>query len=232
MKTRTVTTYTVQELKEQFPDAFQHAHEQFLRDRESDELPWQGEIFDSLKAVCDVAGVTLRDWDLGLCNRSNGIAVSFPGEEPEAVEELSGKRAFAWLENNLFNSLRVRGNMRVDDWRKHVDSATGFLKRNAPLDKNARYYRTLDGKLHRREGAVGSIPSCPLTGVCFDEDYLDGLRKAIQQGDTLKEAFEGMADTYVDLLEKEYEATRTQEYFIEEAASLDMQFTEEGEVFE
>lgn len=229
MKTHTVITYTIAELKTQFPDAFEHAHRQFLREREGDELPWQEEIFDSLKATVEAAGLTLKDWNLGICNRSNGIDVRF---HEEGAEDLSGKRAFAWLENNLFGPLRVRGNTRIDDWRKHVNPATGFLKQGAPLDKTARYYRTLDGKLHRSDGAVGSIPSCPLTGVCFDEDYLDALRKAIRNGDTLKEAFEGLADTYVELLQAEYDATQTEEYFVDTAEAAEMQFTEDGEAFE
>lgn len=225
MKTNTVITYSASELQEQHPRAFERALGRFVQNNDCD---WSEEIFDSLKAVCEASDVKLTDWNLGAYNRSNHIKVEFPNEE---TEELSGKRAIAWLENHLFGPLRVRGNVRIDDWRKHIDPATGFLKRNAPLDKNARYYRTLDGKLHRRQGAVGTIPACPLTGVCFDEDYLEALRKSVRQGESLKEAFEGLADVYESLVEAEIEAQSTPEYFIEHADANEMQFTEDGTEF-
>lgn len=229
MKTHTVTTYTATELKEQFPDAFERALE---RHRNSPDLGdnWSSEIFDSLKAVCNAANVTLRDWSLGAYNRGNHIKVSFPGEnEGYDTEHLCGKRAIAWLENNLFGALRVRPNMRVDDWSKFArDPKTGILD-TRKLDKTARYYRPANGKLHRREGRMGEIPPCPLTGVCFDEDYLEHLRKAVCSGDTLKDAFQGLADVYARLMEAEIEYQMTEEYFIESAG--DDQFTEDGERF-
>lgn len=226
MKTKTVTTYTASELKEQFPDAFEHALSEWQN--RSEPAAWSDEIFDSLKAVCKAADVKLKDWDLGAYNRGNHIDIELPGDD--ATAELSGKRAMAWLENNLFGPLRVRPNLRIDDWRKHVDPATGFLKHNAPLDELSRYYRTLDGKLHLRGGAIGQVPPCPLTGVCFDEDYLDALRKAIRDGETLQEAFKGLADVYERLVEAEIESQNTEEYFIEHAETNDWQFTEDGEL--
>lgn len=202
MKSNTVITYTATELKEQFPDAFERALERHRNDPELGS-GWQGEIFDSLKAVCKAADVSLRDWSLGAYNRGNHIDVSFPGQEQDEVGELSGKRAFAWIENNLFGPLRI-------PW-------TG--KRRAELRKyGSDYY-------------AGKVKPCPLTGVCFDEDYLDALRKSIRQGDTLKEAFEGLADVYANLLKAEIESASTEEYFIEHAEANEMQFTEDGELF-
>ena len=203
MKTNTVITYTATELKEQFPDAFASALE---RHRNSgDPIPWQEEIFESLKACVERAGLKLRDWNLGLCNRSNGIKVEFP---QEGAEELSGKRAMAWLENNLLGELRISFTAR-DRWK--------LAKYNQGMSE--RYY------------IAGRVPPCPLTGYCADENYLEALTDAVRKGYTLKEAFLGLADTYVEILEVEYENWQSEEYFIEGCEANDVQFTEDGELF-
>ena len=224
MKTIQFNAYTLAELKEQFPDAYARALRNWQESR--DEIFWQDETVDSLKAVLKAASITLRNWSLGAYNRNNYIKISFPNDD---AENLSGKRAFAWLENNLFAALRVRGNMRIDDWGKQKDPATGYLARNAKLDKSARYYRTLDGKLHRREGKVGEIPSCPLTGYCTDDDYIDALRASVRDGETLKDAFCNLADVCQRLLEQEAEAQASEEYFADHAEANELLFTEDGE---
>jgi hypothetical protein len=47
------------------------------------------------------------------------------------------------------------------------------------------------------------MPSCPLTGVCFDETYLEEIKKSIASGDTLKEAFDSLATVASRLMEEE-----------------------------
>lgn len=202
MKTHIVTTYTATELQKQFPDGFRHAHERWL---DRGEIFWQEEIFESLKTCVESAGLKLRDWNLGICNRSNGIDVSFP---QEGAEELSGPRAMAWLENNLFGKLRISFTAR-DRWAK------------------AKYNRGMSERFYM----AGKVPPCPLTGYCADEDYLDALRASVRKGETLKEAFEGLADTYVEILEREQEDQDSEEYFVEHADANDWQFTEDGERF-
>ncbi len=196
MKTNTVITYSASELKEQFPDGFKRA---LQRHQDRGEIHWQDEIFDSLKACVEAAGLALRDWDLGLCHRGNHIRIDWKGD----TAELSGPRAMAWLENNLFGPLR-----------------TGWTTKE-------RAERRQYGKSYY----AGLVPPCPLTGVCFDENYLETLTKRVRKGDTLKEAFGRLADTYVELLEAEYEAQNTEEYFIEESEACELQFTEDGEIF-
>jgi len=198
MKTQTVTTYTAAELKEQFPDGFKRAFRHYQNTFESS---WSDAIFDSLKAVLDAANIRLRDWSLGAYSQGNHIKIEFPGSYADEIAELSGPRAIAYLENNLFEPLRIpwKGKKRTD-LRKYGKS----------------YY-------------AGLIKPCPLTGVCFDEDYLDALRKSVSQGDTLKHAFKGLADVYAKLAEAEIEYQSTEEYFIE--SNEDECFTEDGEIF-
>lgn len=204
MKTHIVTTYSATELKEQFPDAFERALE---KHRNSPYIGdgWTGEIFDSLKAVLRASDVTLRDYDLGAYNRGNHIRVSFPHDD---CEDLSGKRAIAWLENHLFAPLRV-----------------SFTARNRW--ELAKYNRGMSERFYM----AGRVKPCPLTGVCFDEDYLDALRASVRNGDTLKEAFQGLADVYAKLIESEIEGASTEEYFIETAEANDWQFTEDGDLY-
>ncbi len=202
MKTNTVITYTASELKEQHPAAFKRAMEHY---RAHLEPGWTEETFDSLKAVCKASDVTLRDWDLGAYNRSNHIRISFPHAD---CEELSGKRAIAWLENHLFGPLRL-----------------SFTARNRW--ELAKYNRGMSERFYM----AGRVRPCPLTGYCADEDYLDALRKEVRHGSTLKEAFESLADVYARLVEAEYEAAAEEEYFIEHAEANEWQFTDDGDLF-
>lgn len=64
MKTHTVKTYNVRELKEQFPEAFERTLKKYQREQE--EIFWQDETIESLKELYKRAGVELRDWSLVL----------------------------------------------------------------------------------------------------------------------------------------------------------------------
>lgn len=197
MNTHTVTTYTASELREKFPDGFERALENW---RNRGDIAWQEETFDSLKGLIEAAGVKLRNYNLGAYNRGNGLTVEFP---EEGAEDLTGARALAWLENNLFGPLRIpwRGGER---WR---------------LAKYGSAYR------------AGKVKPCPFTGYCADEEYIDALRESVRGGDTLKEAFEGLADTYATILEREIEDQNSPDYFCEHADGNDLEFEEDGTEF-
>jgi hypothetical protein len=97
----TIKVYDINELKEQFPDAFEYAHRKFCEYIASDRLPWQDEIMDSMKATFKLADVELTDWEISDCSQSY-VKFYMGGE----VKELEGNRALAWFENNLFWKLR------------------------------------------------------------------------------------------------------------------------------
>ena len=76
MKTITIDTYTITELKDQFPDGFKAAFDRWQnKGAMSEGTPWQEETIDSLKACISAAGLNLRDWNLGAYNRGNFISV-------------------------------------------------------------------------------------------------------------------------------------------------------------
>lgn len=116
------------------------------------------------------------------------------------AENLTGARALGWIENNLLSGLR--------------------MTRAKYLSKRKEYF----GYGLR----VGKIPECPLTGYCADEDYLEDLKKGILEGDTLKEAFQGLASTYSRLLESEYKAYTSEEYVREDLENMDTEYTKDG----
>ena len=209
MKTIETTVYSANELKAQFPDAFERAlkHYQDGCDR-SGEIPWQAEIFDSLKGLFEAAGVKLKNYNLGASwNRGNNIDAIFSQDE---AGELTGARAFAWIENNILAPLRI-------PW-------TG-----ARRWKMARHNLAYVSCGNCRPYSAGLVPPCPFTGYCADESFIDGLLKAVRSGDTLKEAFEGLTSTYATLIEEEMEQERSEETFLDRAS--DWQFTEDGDQF-
>lgn len=162
---KTLTVYTFDELS---PEARERALKA-LPDPECDYT--LEECMDSLKALCELAGVRLKDWSIGPYSYSTvkvEIGDSASGDE---VEGFTGARAVVWIENHIFGPLRQPWNLRAK------------------------------GRKYTRPGAV---PSCPLTGVCFDEDLLDIFRKYEPRW-TLKERFESLADVIRLICEAELE---------------------------
>ena len=177
---KTIEVYTPKELKELFPGAFEKAHERYIQ---SDfEIPWSDDTIESMKVVFKAAGLALRDYSIDGYNPGNS-SIRFDIET--ATGELTGQRAIAWLENNLFYSLRT-------PW------GLGKIK------DRVRYHHP-----------AGSIPECPLTGYCADDYYLDALTKEILDGSTIKEAFQNLGYVAGKILEGEIEYMQSEEYFIE-----------------
>jgi hypothetical protein len=196
MKTENIHGFTASELRAQFPSAFDSA----LRRRNDSlsEIPWQDETLDSLKSLLKAADIKLRNWSLGAYNRGNHISIAFPGDD--ATAGLSGKRAFAWLENNLLAQFRI----------------PFFGKRRADVRRFGKYYRP------------GMITPCPFTGMCSDDELIEALTKSVRSGDDLKTAFASLADTVAEMLEREDEANRSADSFSEEASANDRLFDEDG----
>ncbi len=203
MKTISVNLYSIQELKEQFPDGYKSALEHWQNRTVHDiGIPWQDETIDSLKTLLKDAGVTLRDWSLGAYNRGNHISISFPHDD---CETLHGKRALAWLENNL-----------LCQYRAPFVSMMGSKKRREFV-KYGRSY------------SPGSLKPCPITGYCADDEYLESLHKSLRSGDNLREAFEHLASVCMDNLERDAEAQASEDYFVDHVSANDYEFTEDGE---
>jgi hypothetical protein len=70
---------------------------------------------------------------------------------------------------------------------------------------------------------------CPFTGYCADDDCIDAIRDAIKGGETLKEAFEGLAAVVAKICASESEYVQTEAYFLDHASANGWEYTEDGE---
>lgn len=192
---KTVTVYQFSELEE---EAQENAIENERRARERDPyLPWMEETVDSMKAVFEhTNGIKLTDWSIGPYDYRNHVSFDF---NEDNVAEFSGKRALAWLENNLFYGLRVSWTGK-ERWKK------------------AKYGER-----------AGTIPCCPFTGYCADDDFLDELRDAIKKGYTLKDAFSWLADRAQKILEDELDYYLSDESIREYLKNDESDYMEDGE---
>lgn len=93
--TAQITVYSVRELKEEFPDAYDKAFEKY---QEScwRWVSWQDETIESMKAVFEASGITLKDWSLGAYSQS---FVKFYMDDE--IEDLSGRKAVNWLKETF-----------------------------------------------------------------------------------------------------------------------------------
>lgn len=191
---KTLSVYQFNELSD---DAKQRAIEDY-RDRNY-EIQGSHEMFDSLEALFEkCSDVSLGRYELGLSQ--SWLRVSFE----QNIDDFSGKRAMAWLENNLLSKLRI-------PWTSYR-----IQNRRRELAKYGKSYR------------AGMIKPCPFTGICYDDDFLYALQKSIREGDTLKEAFEGLACEYQRTLNAEYEYENSDEYIREALGNELHEFFEDG----
>jgi len=214
MTTLTINLYTIEELKELNPEGYEAAFEHY-KEHQCFEIPWQHETIQSLKEIVKDAGIELRDWNLGAYNRNNGIELRFynasgTSDNHDEISEMSGKRAFAWLENNLLCKYRIP-----------FISMMGSKKR-----RNFAGYQT------RKFYAPGLVAPCPATGYCSDDEYLESLQTSLRKGWTLKESFENLADVCQTILERDSEDQRSEDYFLNECSAHEWQFGETGELFQ
>lgn len=206
MKTLEIKLYSARELKEQFPEGYERALKKWRDLQAADPSPpWQDETIDSCKGCIEAVGLKLKEWSIGAYSRSTQCRVEFGWEYGDEIGELTGKRAWAWLENHLLGPLRISWVSDRNENRKH----------------NAAYRNSGDCRPY----SPGLVPPCPFTGYCADEDMIDSLKDSIKSGMTLKRAFEALADTARECLERDAEDQQREELFL---ADDEEQFTEDG----
>ena len=204
---RKIDAYTIEELKEQFPAAYDKASEEFKKDISNDPyLPWQEEIMGSLKATFKHAGVSLQDWSIGVYSYSH-VKFFIPAywselaEEDMLVDDYEGKSAYKWLKD----AFDLKSYKRVA-YKNH-------------LGKPAHRYdfKKLDG----------TDWSCEFTGYCADHDFLESLFESVAcDGLNIKDAFRNLADVAAKLFENEEEYMMSEEYFLE--SNYDSFYTKDG----
>jgi len=90
MKTRTVETYTLDELKDAHPETYVKLHEKWRELVANDDAPWGDETMDSLKATVKACGALLHNWSIGAyapCSMTVGVQDDFiDGNDEESAE--------------------------------------------------------------------------------------------------------------------------------------------------
>ena len=222
-----VRVYSATHLKRYYPKAFERALEKH-REHVGEDGYTSDEMLSSLKGLFEAAGVKLADYDLGAYNRGNQLRAEF---KQDGAADLEGARALAWIENNILAPLRAP--YGIPKMPKDGKLPEGYTRAwTGPC------HEFPNGCLHGEENPSrpitrytkpGAVPSCPFTGVCYDEDFLEDLIKSIKEGRTLKEAFQDLADLFASMLEDEYEYQGKAESFLETADANGYEFTKEGE---
>ena len=185
---KTIVVHTPAELKNKHPEVFEKAHNKFAEDQ-NEWIPWADETIESMKAVIKSAGLNTSNYSIS--PDSGWLRVKdFDGKD------LTGQRAIAWLENNLYNDLRTPWGLKN-------------------IKDRVRYHHP-----------AGSIPECPLTGYCADDDMLGALHNEIMDGSTLEEAFNRLGGVCAKILEGELEYIQSEESFLENIN--DYMYTREG----
>lgn len=156
------------------------------------------DIVDSYKACLEAFGITLKDYSLGAYDRGTFARLDMD----DNIKELKGVRALAWLENNGLNDLRITRKQYLERRKEFLNYGKSYLER--------------------------CIKPYPLTGTCYDEDYLEFLINEVRSGSDLEDAFNGLLSVCTKLLESESDYRSSEEYIIEELEANDYLFTDKG----
>jgi hypothetical protein len=225
MRQVTKTVYTARELKALDARAFERALEKY---REELTLEYsQEEMMSSLKGLCDAAGVRIRDYSLGAYNRGNMLRVDMPGDP--GAGDLTGPRALAWIENRILGPLRAPWGL--PKLTPGAPLPEGYTRGWDPVARAVSVNESAS-RLITRWTKPGAVPSCPFTGVCYDEDFLSALIDDVKggRGRTLKEAFEGLESDFARMLEDEIEYQSEEEQFLEAAEANEWEYDADGDM--
>lgn len=192
MRTIQTTLYQFDELS---PEAKEKART-WYRDGSASENYAGEDMLKSMEAIFKRSGITLNYWSIG------PYSYSYVRFDMGDAGELTGRRATAWLENNLFSGLR----MTPQEFAAKRKDYMGY------------------GASYR----VGKIKPCPLTGMCYDEDLLEDLQHSIKSGMTLKDAYHALPEKVRQMNEAEIEYSNEDAQVDESITINEYEFTADG----
>lgn len=236
MKEVTIKLYQFDELSD---EAKRKAHENWLSKRHGHF--WFAEVVNTLEKLEEELGIKVTKWQYDSCGHDSGT-IRFTRYTDDQLA-LAGERARAFLWNN-FGHLVMQPRRKwyaknVTDGR--VDySGTVYCSgdwRNRWRESKIFFDRTYDG-------------TCPLTGVCFDNDALDPLayfclgvkwdekekRRVMVPHDerwrwkskTVEDVVRECVDALLESAQKDCEYQESEEYFEDFCDDNDMWFHEDG----
>lgn len=205
-----ITVYSITELKEQSPDGFKYAMQEWVDTVSSGPLFCQDEIMDSLKATYKHAGITLNNWSISDSSQS-WVKITLPtfwSELALLVDDYFGKLALKWIKN----AYDLKSVKRVN---------FTYVNENGCKVKSFRYDIT------KKDGTSWD---CEFTGVCYDRDFMESLLDDIKSGCTLLDAYNNLADKAGKLLYDEYISQCEESYFLDFAEANEYRFLPNGEM--
>ena len=154
------------------------------KEQQGDDIPWTAETMDSLKAVIAEFGGILNDWSIGAYNSESFVSVSVSDEFEKWFTDDEGDEDYHMIQKDA-------------QWA--IDSV---LK---PLG----YPVSNVGHIHAKFPGL-----CKLTGYCADDDMLESVYKALEQGETLTDALQGLADVARIAMESNLEQQQSEDSMI------------------
>ena len=169
---------------------------------------WSGEALESIKKGLDAFNCTLMDYSIDWSNANGSY---FTIRYPENAEELTGNRLRTWLINNA-----DRGTItEAKHYGKYISGAKGQK-----------------GRYQRYSRILKTESSCPFTGVCYDDSFLDPIRKFLQNPDnsTLSDLMESACIAVNRDIDSEIEYQNTDAAIIETLEANDYEFYLNGKI--
>lgn len=181
-KTHTVTSYSLDELKESHPQGYANALERWQEGcRASGDISWSEETMGSLKATIAECSFKLRDWSIGPYAYSS-LSVS---DERGIDEDDEGKPEVSDL-----------------DWFcEAVLDANGYTRSDTAKDRNG----------NPIPNGYKFPGKCPFTGYCFDEACLESVYWDLVSGESLEDALENLAQLASKAMEDDCEQMEDEE---------------------
>jgi hypothetical protein len=102
MKTIQFTVYSAKELKDKNPKSYEKAFRKFQDSQYRWGLRYGREMFESLEALIKLGGYELKRYSLG----GSDCQGNYVELDHQDCDEISGRRACAWIENNILTKLR------------------------------------------------------------------------------------------------------------------------------
>jgi hypothetical protein len=207
MKTVQINIYQFGELSE----TAKNKAREWYKDLTAEEgFSWSQEAYQSIRDFCKIFGIKYISSSFSTCSEAE---VSFSGID-DSILELKGKRLIAYLWNN-------HSDLIIQRKTKHFCRMSDGTKRFNCVGLNSGKYVSK---------CQYETSSCPITGVCFDENLLEPIKLAVKKGysGTFGGLLQECIDSWVKYAEQDCEAQLSDEFVDEQILANEYQFTEDG----
>lgn len=205
MRTETISIYQFAELSE---EAKETAREWWRNATLKNGFAWQEEWIESIKRGLKSFGADLYNYDIDCLNASQSLVAI--KNYNDNTEELKDLRLRTWLLNNYYHN---------------------FFERK-PYGSYTKNEKTGKWSYKRRSNVLYIETSCPFTGYCGDENFMDIFREFIKKPDgrTLDELLQDATDATLRGLEQDCAHQLTDEYIDEVIQANGYEFNEDGTI--